>query len=947
MKTKFQLSSIKRRAIMFITISMIVVSTIASLIIFQSMTSSSIKKYETDKEAELKSIPIALAQSMELYDYNEIERLITAKLSFGYIKYIAVFAKNGTLIRSATFKNIPKENLEFVSTNIESNGENIGTVEIGFSKQYIYDMVNAPVRPLIFGWLLMMFILVFVIYFWANAIIIKPLNHLSKETEKISKGDFSVRAKLQRNDEIGILSNNFNRMAENLAASYNKLKHLNLTLRSMRNVNQLITKERDADRLIKRICDDLTENYGYPMAGISLIDKSGKVTKTVASGSDKMLQKMIKEMKQGKFPDCIKKALQQREPVIIEDPASTCGNCLLMNQCEGIGMVVVQLLCKKKLYGIIYIRLSHEFIKNDEEISLFKEIADDIAFGLYRIELEEKDKALLKKEIEQHRQVETFTKVLLALVSKTTLNDVFDEILNQAKLLVPHDTSNIALIKGNALYNVCWKGYKKYGMEELIANTIQPLDEYKIPGAAIKAKKILVISDTTKEPDWILLKETAWIKSHIAVPIILQNRVLGMLRIDSEIPNKFSKKDAKKLESLANAAAVAIEKARLLEKEQRLQAETLAKITIALTSKSTLNGVFDEILKQANLIVPSDASRINLIKNDIVYTAYQKGYEKYGIKEFIANLKMPIKEYKIPGKAIKEKKILMIPDTAKEPDWVLLKETAWEKSHAIVPIILQNHVLGVLTMISETPNKFSKEDAKKLQSLANAAAIAIEKARLLEKTRKEVKQREKAEKNVKENYGKLQKTMQGTIFTLAKIVEMKDPYTAGHQRHVAQLSEIIAKEMKFSKNRIETLKTAALLHDIGKINIPSEILTKPTKLLPIEFSLIKEHPLNGYEMLKNIEFPGPVKEIALQHHERMDGSGYPNGLKGNEIMLEARILAVADVVEAMSSHRPYRSALGIDKALEEIEKNKGILYDSKVVDICVRLFKEKRFKFKE
>ncbi len=153
--------------------------------------------------------------------------------------------------------------------------------------------------------------------------------------------------------------------------------------------------------------------------------------------------------------------------------------------------------------------------------------------------------------------------------------------------------------------------------------------------------------------------------------------------------------------------------------------------------------------------------------------------------------------------------------------------------------------------------------------------------------------------------------------------------------------------MKLSKKRIEALKTAALLHDIGKINIPSEILTKPTKLFPIELSLIKEHPLNSYEILKNIEFPGPVKEIVLQHHERMDSSGYPNGLKGNEIMLEARILAVADVVEAMSSHRPYRPALGIDKALEEIEKNKGILYDQKVANVCVRLFKEKGFKFEE
>ncbi len=383
------------------------------------------------------------------------------------------------------------------------------------------------------------------------------------------------------------------------------------------------------------------------------------------------------------------------------------------------------------------------------------------------------------------------------------------------------------------------------------------------------------------------------------------------------------------------------------EKKQRLQAEILAKIAIALTSKSTLNEVFDEILKQANYLISSDASNIALIKENALYTVCWKGYKKYGMEKFMVNAIQSLDEYKIPGMSIKAKKILVIPNTTKEPDWMRLKETAWIKSHIAMPIILQDRVMGMLRLDSETPYKFSKKDAKKLQPLANTAAIAIEKARLLEDALKEVKQRERAEKNVKESYKKLQKAMESTIFTLAKIVEMKDPYTAGHQRHVAQLSEIIAKEMRLSKKQIETLKTAALLHDIGKINIPSEILTKPTKLLPIEFSLIKEHPLNGYEILKNIEFPGPVRKIVLQHHERMDGSGYPNGLKGNEIMLEARILAVADVVEAMSSHRPYRPALGIDKALEEIEKNKGILYDQKVANVCVRLFKEKGFKFEE
>jgi len=155
----------------------------------------------------------------------------------------------------------------------------------------------------------------------------------------------------------------------------------------------------------------------------------------------------------------------------------------------------------------------------------------------------------------------------------------------------------------------------------------------------------------------------------------------------------------------------------------------------------------------------------------------------------------------------------------------------------------------------------------------------------------------------------------------------------------------IAQEMKLPEDKIEGIRIAALVHDIGKINIPAEILSNPSKLNEMEFSLIKNHPKVGYDILRKIDFPWPVAQIVFQHHERLDGSGYPQGLKVEKILLEARIMAVADVVEAISSHRPYRPALGIDKALEEISKNKGILYDLEVVNACLKLFKEKEFKF--
>ena len=211
---------------------------------------------------------------------------------------------------------------------------------------------------------------------------------------------------------------------------------------------------------------------------------------------------------------------------------------------------------------------------------------------------------------------------------------------------------------------------------------------------------------------------------------------------------------------------------------------------------------------------------------------------------------------------------------------------------------------------------------------------------------RDITERKRAEEVKKKSFEQLRKALGATVQAIAAVVEMRDPYTAGHQRRVADLARSIASEMGLSKDQIDGIRTASLIHDIGKISVPAEILSKPTKLTNLAFDLIKTHAQSGYEILKDIEFPWPIARIVHEHHERMNGSGYPNALTGDEIFLESRILAVADVVEAIASHRPYRPALGIEKALEEISQNRDILYDPEVVDACLRLFKEKGFKWK-
>jgi PAS domain S-box-containing protein/putative nucleotidyltransferase with HDIG domain len=211
----------------------------------------------------------------------------------------------------------------------------------------------------------------------------------------------------------------------------------------------------------------------------------------------------------------------------------------------------------------------------------------------------------------------------------------------------------------------------------------------------------------------------------------------------------------------------------------------------------------------------------------------------------------------------------------------------------------------------------------------------------------DITERKQAAELLQQSMEKVQEVLNDTVQVLASTVETKDPYTAGHQQRVARLACAIAAEMGLSPDQIEGLRVMGYLHDIGKIAVPAEILSKPVKISATEFNIIKEHPQAGFDILKVIKFPWPVGQGVLQHHERLDGSGYPSGLTDGDIILEARILAVADVAEAMASHRPYRPALGIDKALKEITRNKGILYDPEVVDTCVRLFKEKGFKFED
>lgn len=286
------------------------------------------------------------------------------------------------------------------------------------------------------------------------------------------------------------------------------------------------------------------------------------------------------------------------------------------------------------------------------------------------------------------------------------------------------------------------------------------------------------------------------------------------------------------------------------------------------------------------------------------------------------------------GTAIRTNDIVLNQDILNNP-----KMKPWRKaaiaqgyqSSIAFPLVVLNSLWGALNIYSDQPFAFIDEEVELLKELAGDLAYGIETLR----TRAEHEQHSVI----------LRRSLEQSIETIAATVESRDPYTAGHQRRVGELAVAIARAMGLSEDKIQGLHLAAIIHDLGKIHIPAEILAKPGKLTNIEFELIKTHPQAGYDILKNVEFPWPIADIVWQHHEKLDGSGYPQGLKGDQILLESKILTVADIVEAMSSHRPYRSTLGIKSALEEIARGRGVKYDPVVVDTCLMLFAEKKFKF--
>ena len=295
------------------------------------------------------------------------------------------------------------------------------------------------------------------------------------------------------------------------------------------------------------------------------------------------------------------------------------------------------------------------------------------------------------------------------------------------------------------------------------------------------------------------------------------------------------------------------------------------------------------------------------------------------------------------GTAMRTGQTQITQDILNDPRMDTWREAATKHGYAssiALPLKANEKTFGTLSIYATQPHAFNTDEVTLLEEVASDLAFGIVNLRT-------GAERDQAIKERQHYVERLRASLEETLQAIAATVEMRDPYTAGHQRRVADLAVAISQEMHLPESQIHGIHLAGIVHDLGKIHLPAEILSKPGHLSEIEFSLIKTHAQKGYDILKGIEFPWPIAQAVLQHHERMDGSGYPQGLNDGQIILEAKILAVADVVEAITSHRPYRPSLGKDVALNEIRKNRGVLYAPEVVDACIKLFIEKKYHIPE
>ena len=660
------------------------------------------------------------------------------------------------------------------------------------------------------------------------------------------KGYFELRVEPVR-EGLFILSIDVTRRKKAMERS----KYLNASLLALRNVNQLITKEKNRGKLIRKSCSLMVKERGFLLAWIALTGENGVLIDAAAAGSKEMTAAFLEQLKRGEYPPCFEKIQDtgERQSYFCGDIPGGSHDCLPGRISADATGFVSRLEYKGEVYGVISVYLPSGIEHDPQEISLLHELVGDISYALYSIRIEEQHK---KAEEALHN-------------SESLYRSLFENMLNgfaYCKMLyrnrIPYDFKYIAVNKAFTAQT---------GLKDVVGKKVSEV----IPG----------LNKTDPE-----LMETYGRVAQTGIPRTFEIYIKNMdmwFSVSAYSPKK--------------GYFVALFDV-ITERKNAEESMRFANVLLSTQMESSIDGI----------LVVSDNGKV---------LSYNKRF---------------LDMWDIPGRAAKNgivlKVINMMADKVDDREKFLEKmenlcANKDERSRDEVELI-ESRILDMYSSPMLGPDKRYYGRVWYFRDITDRRVY---------------------EDELKKSYLSLKKNLGDVIDTIGKIAEMRDPYTAGHQKRVAYLAVEIAKKLGLDREQLEEINMSAMIHDIGKIHIPSSILTKPGKLTDLEFSLIRTHPEGGYGIIRNMDFPVSVAQTVLQHHERLDGSGYPKGLGKKDICLGASIIAVADVVEAMASHRPYRPALGIDLAIKEVKKGRGIRYDADVADACLAVISGSGFRF--
>ncbi len=689
-----------------------------------------------------------------------------------------------------------------------------------------------------------------------------------------------------------------------------------------------ISSTLDLDQVLETVARQITTSLVATSCHISLLDgaKESLVIRVASSIRDQKVRETLGKSYPLAVAPCHKEVIETGEPLVLH--LDVAESALSDEECRMIlaegekSVALVPLSVGRRVLGVISLgeaRSRERGPFTPEKVKLCQSIARQAAVAI--------ENARLYEETQQRLQ-----ELAILVESGAMVGSTFDlkELLSKVSELM---TLSIGV-------EAC--GISIWDKEEGVVHTLAEyssavqvvedgatyrLDDYPATAQSLYSGQPFqawVDDPSTDERERVFLEEWA-MKSLLALPIAGEKGIVGLLELyDGEQNRTFSPEEIARGQAWARQMAPIVERTPMLRQSsvqspegegERDSGRALRQLAIRAMRDLDVDWCAISRWDRAGEQVVTLAEC-----GDVIWPRE-------------AGASYPLSDYPATAHVLRQRQPLVVrldDPTADEWERALLEEEGWGAMLAL-PMVVRNEVIGLAELFDRRLRPFTTAEIELAQTLVNQAAIALENTW--------------AQEELQKSFQRLQRTLEGTVSALMSAVEMRDRYTAGHQRRVTQLACAIANEMGLPEERIEGLRMAGLIHDLGKINVPAEILSKPGRLNDIEYGLIKAHPQVGYDVLKTIDFPWPVAQIVLQHHERLNGSGYPQGLLGEGVLLEARILAVADVVEAMASFRPYRPALGIDRALEEISQNRGVFYDPEVVEACLKLFAEKGFEF--